>query len=108
MPCAARSAPSSAWLRTCCTTSASSPPALVTGAGGTALFGALGLLASLPMLRRLRRRFGTWRAPAIALGVFAVMFALSAFVVGPAISGGADAPAPTPTPTVGHDGHHSG
>lgn len=79
--------------------------ALVAGSGGTALFGALGLVASVPMLVRLRRRFGTWRAPAIALGVFAAMFSLSAFVIGPAISGdggGQRAPAEE------HDGHHGG
>lgn len=61
--------------------------ALVAGSGGTALFGGLGLVASVPFLMRLRRRFGTWRAPAIGLLVFAAMFSLSAFVIGPAISG---------------------
>jgi hypothetical protein len=61
--------------------------ALVAGTAGTVLFGAVGLLASVPMLLRLRRRFGTWRAAAIALGVFAAMFSLSAFVLGPAIAG---------------------
>ena len=34
--------------------------AVLAGAGGTALFGAVGPLASVPMLPRLRRRFGTW------------------------------------------------
>jgi hypothetical protein len=61
--------------------------ALIAGTAGTVLFGVVGLLASVPMLLRLRRRFGTWRAPAIALGVFAAMFSLSAFVLGPAIAG---------------------
>lgn len=50
--------------------------ALVAGSGGTALFAALGLAASVPMLRRLYRRFGTWRAPAAGLALFAVMFTL--------------------------------
>jgi len=36
--------------------------ALIAGSGGTALFGALGFLASIPLLLRLRRRFGTWRS----------------------------------------------
>lgn len=76
--------------------------ALVAGSGGTALFGALGLVASVPMLVRLHRRFGTWRAPAIALVVFAVMFSLSAFVVGPAISG-SDEPR---SPATDHVDHH--
>ena len=79
--------------------------ALVAGSGGTALFGVVGLVASVPMLLRLYRRFGTWRAPAVALGVFAVMFAVSTFVIGPAISAQSDRPAPT-APAVGHDGHH--
>jgi len=84
--------------------------ALIAGAGGTALFGALGLLASVPLLLRLRRRYASWWAPAIALGVFAAMFSLSTFVVGPLISGdGADAPGgdrPAPTSTD-HSGHHA-
>ncbi len=64
--------------------------ALVAGSGGTALFGALGLLLSIPMLLRLRRRFGSWTAPAIGLAVFTAMFALSTWVIGPAISGSGD------------------
>jgi len=79
--------------------------ALVAGSGGTALFGVVGLVASVPMLLRLYRRFGTWRAPAVGLGVFALMFAVSTFVIGPAISDQSDRPAPT-APAVGHDGHH--
>ncbi|MHB8508011.1 MAG: hypothetical protein ACYDGR_05090 [Candidatus Dormibacteria bacterium] len=78
--------------------------ALVAGSGGTALFGMLGFLASIPFLLRLRRRFGTWRAPAIGLLVFAAMFSLSAFVIGPAISGtGASSPS---APVVNHSAHH--
>ena len=80
--------------------------ALIAGSGGTALFGALGFLASIPLLLRLRRRFGTWRAPAIGLLIFAAMFALSTFVIGPAMSmaGGAK---PASVPMVDHAGHHS-
>jgi hypothetical protein len=83
--------------------------ALVAGSGGTLVFGLLGLAASVPMLLRLRRRFGTWVAPAIGLAVFAAMFALSALVIGPAISGSSPdgpAPAPGPSPTEHHtEGH---
>ena len=61
--------------------------ALVAGSGGTALFGAIGLVASVPLLLRLRRRFDTWLAPAIGLLVFVLMFGVSAFVIGPATSG---------------------
>jgi hypothetical protein len=79
--------------------------ALVAGPGGTALFGVLGFLASVPMLLRLHLRFGTWRAPAIGLLVFAAMFSLSAFVIGPAISGAGDT-SPAPTLSEHHPGDH--
>ena len=82
---------------------------LVTGATGNVLFAVLGIVFSLPLLRRLHRRFGTWKAPAVALGAFALMFSLSAFVIGPAISGDDAAlepvPAQTPNPDE-HDNHH--
>lgn len=80
---------------------------LVTGATGNVLFAVLGIVFSIPLLRRLYRRFGTWKAPAVALSAFALMFSLSAFVIGPAISGD-DPPAgpvPVQTPTQ-HDNHH--
>jgi hypothetical protein len=83
--------------------------ALVAGTGGTLLFGTLGLLASIPLLVRLHRRFASWWAPAIALAVFATTFSISTFLIGPMISGsGADAPGgdqPTPSSTD-HTGHH--
>lgn len=79
--------------------------ALVAGSGGTALFGVVGLVASVPLLLRLHRRFGTWRAPALGLAVFATMFAVSTFIVGPAISGESESPSPA-VPAVGHEGHH--
>lgn len=81
---------------------------LVTGVGGNLMFGALGLLLSVPMLRRLYRRFRTWKAPAVAVAVFAVMFSLSAFVIGPAISGTDPQPAPGPTEQIDpeHAEHH--
>jgi hypothetical protein len=74
--------------------------AVVAGAGGTALFAVLGLAASVPFLLKLYRRFGSWLAPAVALVVFAVMFALSAFVIGPAINGTDTAPVPATTPAT--------
>jgi hypothetical protein len=70
--------------------------ALVAGAGGLAL--------SVPFLIRLHKRFSSWWAPAIALALFAVMFALSTFVVGPRLSG-VEAPAQDVSPTE-HAGHH--
>lgn len=82
--------------------------ALVAGSGGTALFGALGLLASIPMLIRLYRRFGSWIAPALGLLVFTAMFSLSAFIIGPAISGTGTDVNPGPVPSVDHTGDHTG
>lgn len=81
--------------------------ALVTGVGGNLLFGFLGLLFSIPLLRRLYRRFTTWKAPAIALVIFVAMFSLSAFVIGPAIASNpsADTPAPSQAPTPEHSEH---
>ena len=83
--------------------------AFLTGAGGTVLFYVLGLGFSIPMLRRLYRRFVTWRAPAIAIAVFTAVFSLSAFVIGPAISGSSTpndgSSNPTEAPSQGADPH---
>jgi hypothetical protein len=56
---------------------------LVTGATGNVPFAVLGLVLSLPLLRHLYRRFGTWKAPALDLAIFTMMFSLSAFVIAP-------------------------
>lgn len=78
--------------------------AFITGAGGTILFGAIGLVASAPFLVRMYKRFNTWKAPLIALAIFIVMFSLSAFIIGPAIrSSSNNAPVPT---GVDHEAHH--
>jgi peptidoglycan/LPS O-acetylase OafA/YrhL len=79
--------------------------AVLTGASGRVLFAVIGLAASIPFLRRLRRRFATWKAPAIALVIFALMFSFSSFVIGPAISGGGGSNVPTQQ-GGGHEGHH--
>lgn len=84
--------------------------AFVFGVGGNLIFGAAGLLLSLPLLRRLYRRFGSWKAPALAIAVFTVMFSVSAFVIGPAISGTepTEAPQPAVTPSpADHSAHHT-
>ena len=86
--------------------------ALFAGAGGTLLFGAIGLIAAIPFLLRVRRRCGNWRIPAALLATFAAMFSLSAFVIGPAIAGDNEptarpaAPAGQTPSTAGHQGHH--
>ena len=64
-----------------------------------------GLVASVPMLLRLRRRFGSWRAPALALVVFAAMFLVSTLVIGPRISG-VDNPVNPEITDVEHGEHH--
>lgn len=79
--------------------------ALLAGTTGTLLFGAIGFVAATPFLIRLHRRFGTWRAPAIALAVFAIMFSVSSFVIGPAIAGG-DEPAAPGIEQQDHGQHH--
>ena len=79
--------------------------ALLAGATGRVLFAAVGFVAAIPFLRRLHRRFRTWRAPAIALAIFAAMFSLSSFVIGPAISRG-DAPARPGIEQSSHEKHH--
>lgn len=86
--------------------------ALVTGAAGNGLFFAVGLLFSVPLLRRLHRRFASRWAPTIAVAVFTGMFAFSALVIGPALTSGSSSgnqpSSPTQTPVPGHDAHHSG
>lgn len=88
--------------------------ALLAGTGGALLFGAIGLLAAIPFLLRVHRRCGNWRVPGALLVLFAVVFSISTFVIGPAISGGSDETsksttnqtAPGAPATGGHDGHH--
>ncbi len=88
--------------------------ALLAGAGGKLLFGAIGFVAAVPMLRRLRRRTGSWRVPARVFAVMAAMFIFSSLVIGPALTGGGGGGSPakparpgvtTPSPS-GHESHH--
>jgi hypothetical protein len=86
--------------------------ALFAGTAGTILFGVLGLLAAIPLMIRLHRRTGSWRAPLGLLAVFAAVFAVSTAVVGPALSDDSGQPSsaeeresPTVTPAE-HEKHH--
>jgi hypothetical protein len=82
--------------------------ALLGGATGILLFAALGLLGAIPLLRRLRRHTGTWVAPGAALALLVALFAVSSFVVGPAVAGddrGARHAPSAPAP-AGHEQHH--
>lgn len=88
--------------------------ALFAGVGGSLLFGALGLVAAIPFLLRMKRHCGGWSRPLATLAVFAAVFLVSTFVVGPALTGddesGEEKPAPAPaesqTPPNSHDQHH--
>jgi hypothetical protein len=50
------------------------------------------------MLIRVYRRFGTWAAPAVAVGVFAVAYTVSSLFIGPLLT--AESATPTDTPPV--------
>ncbi len=79
------------------------------GVGGSLLFGALGLLAAIPFLVRVRRRSGGWRRPLAMLALFAAVFSVSTFALGPALAGDDDArpsgPSAQPAPDHAHDRH---
>ena len=81
--------------------------ALLTGVVGNSVLYVAGLLLSIPMLNRLRKRFGTWKAPVIGVAVFSALFALSAFVIGPAFNPTDAGPAPT-IEQAGTDAEHAG
>jgi hypothetical protein len=70
--------------------------ALFAGAGGTILFGLVGLVAAIPFLLRLHRRTGGWRVPGGVLALMVVMFSISALVIGPKIAGGESGSEPDP------------
>jgi hypothetical protein len=89
--------------------------ALFAGTGGSLLFGAIGFLAAIPFVLRVHRRCDNWRVPSALLALMVVVFSLSAFVVGPAISGSESASAgktttnqttPGAAGPTGHDAHH--
>ena len=89
--------------------------AVLAGVSGELLFGALGLLVAVPMLRRLHRRHGSWSVPGGVLALMAVVFAFSTFVIGPAITGAGNESAPStkdvPSAPAGvspseHEAHH--
>lgn len=83
--------------------------ALLAGVTGKLLFGVLGFLLAVPMLRRLRRRNGSWAVPGGVLALMAIMFTLSTAVVGPALTSSSDesaAPADNVPSQSAHESHH--
>ena len=89
--------------------------AILTGFFGNAVLYVAGLLLSIPLLRRLHRRFGSLTAPAVGVAVFTGLFALSAFVIGPLFNPAASTEPGAPPPAASasatsseeHAGHHS-
>lgn len=82
--------------------------ALVAGAGGRALFGVAGFVVTIPLLRRLRRRTGSWRVPGLALAAFVAIYTVSTLIVGPALGAATSPDAAAPQPgqvEVDHHGH---
>ena len=83
--------------------------ALFAGFVGTALLGALGFLLMIPVLLRLRRRQGSWGLSAAVLALFVSMFLVSAFVIGPLITGGGSDESRQAVPLSqgeAHEAHH--
>jgi hypothetical protein len=81
--------------------------ALLAGAGGKLLFGALGLALSIPFLVRLYRRFHTLAAPVLAAAAFITIFAVSTLVVSPLINGSnGDGKNPSIEQPTDHVSHH--
>lgn len=86
--------------------------AVLTGALGNAALYLIGLVLTVPLLRRLRARYRSAWAPALAVSLFTGLFALSALVVGPAISRTQDqvqrpGQSPAVMTTDEHAAHHS-
>lgn len=91
--------------------------AILAGTTGRLLFGALGFLLTIPLLRRIRAHTGSWVAPAGALALMAALFALSSFVIGPALTGGSGSTATERSSPAGpaggasqpssHESHHA-
>ena len=82
--------------------------AILAGTGGRVLFFVIGLGVAAPMLMRLYRRFGTWAAPAVAVAVFAIAYAVSSLFLGPLLTGETAAPTDTPSVSTTLDEHGHG
>lgn len=87
--------------------------ALFAGVGGSLLFGAIGLITAVPFLVRMKRHCGSWRRPLATLVLFAALFSVSTFAIGPALTGDdpedakpGSTPAERQAAPGGHDEHH--
>jgi hypothetical protein len=82
--------------------------AILAGTGGQVLFFIIGLGVATPMLLRLYRRFGTWAAPAVAVAVFVIAYAVSSLFLGPLLTRETSTPADSPSVTTTlHDHDHA-
>ena len=72
--------------------------ALLAGTTGKLLFGALGFVLALPMLRSLHNRHRSWLVPAGVLAAMVAAFSLSTLVIGPRLTGSGSAPDTKPVP----------
>ena len=79
--------------------------ALLASATGKLLFGLVGFVLAVPMLRRLRRRHGSWAMPGGVLALMALVFTFSTLVIGPAVTGSSPDPPSVSSPS-GHGSHH--
>lgn len=82
--------------------------ALLAGATGKLIFGVVGFVAMIPLFRKLHRKSGGWRVPALAFAAMSVVFLFSTLVIGPALTGGGDdsVKAVPQDEQQGHDAHH--
>jgi len=79
--------------------------AILAGTAGRVIFFVIGLAVATPMLIRLYRRFGTWAAPGLALGVFVVGYLVSSLYIGPLLTGATETAGEVPTVTTTTHGH---
>lgn len=82
--------------------------AVLAGAAGKLIFGVVGFVAMIPLFRKLHRKSGGWRVPALALAAMSVIFLFSTLVIGPALTGNDDdsVKPTTQDEQKAHESHH--
>jgi len=81
--------------------------AVLAGATGKLIFGVVGFVAMIPLFRKLHRKSGGWRVPALALAAMSVIFLFSTLVIGPALTGNDDSvKSTTQDEQKAHESHH--
>lgn len=85
--------------------------AIVSGTTGRLVFAMAGFVLTIPLLRGIRRHTGSWRAPLVALVVFATIYVLSSVVIGPRLTGSSsesNTQSSAPRHSADHDEHSGG